>query len=231
MPDLETLQKILGISFTNITFLEQALVHRSFLNENPNFPLLSNERLEFLGDAVLNFVIAERLFQEFPHFSEGELTQGKASLVSKETLAHLALSLDLGSYLYLGRGEEISGGRHKQTNLINALEAIIGAIFIDQGLAKAKDFIFKLINPKLLIIKEKGITLNYKTLLQEYAQKEYRQTPIYRVIETTGPNHDKSFTVEVIIGDKRLAEGSGKSKRSAEMEAARLAWEKLNLKL
>lgn len=229
MPNLEALPKILGVSFTNTALLEQALVHRSFLNENPDFPLPSNERLEFLGDTVLNLIVAERLYHEFPHLSEGELTKRRASLVCQETLSHLALSLELGSYLYLGRGEEISGGREKQTNLANALEAIIGAIFLDQGLAQAKEFISNLITPQLLRIKEQGVTLNYKTLLQEYAQAEYHQTPVYHLVKTTGPDHSKNFTVEVTIGDKRLGEGLGKSKQAAEMEAARSAWEKLNL--
>lgn len=229
MPNLEALPKILGVSFTNTALLEQALVHRSFLNENPDFPLPSNERLEFLGDTVLNLIVAERLYHEFPHLSEGELTKRRASLVCQETLSHLALSLELGSYLYLGRGEEISGGREKQTNLANALEAIIGAIFLDQGLAQAKEFISNLITPQLLRIKEQGVTLNYKTLLQEYAQAEYHQTPVYHLVKTTGPDHSKNFTVEVTIGDKRLGEGLGKSKQAAEMEAARSTWEKLNL--
>lgn len=228
MPDLEALQKTIGVSFANIALLEQALVHRSFLNENPYFPLPTNERLEFLGDAVLNLVIAESLYHQFSHLSEGELTQVRASLICKETLAHLASSLKLGNYLYLGRGEEISGGREKQTNLANALEAVIGAIFLDQGLAPAKEFILKLLTPQLLRTKQEGITLNYKTLLQEYTQAEYQQTPVYRLRETTGPDHKKSFKVEVILGDKILGVGSGKSKQAAEMEAARSAWEKLN---
>ncbi len=228
MPDLQALQETLGIFFINIDLLEQALVHRSFVNENPGFHLLSNERLEFLGDALLNFVVTERLFHELPHLSEGELTESRASLICQETLTHLASTLKLGSYLYLGRGEEMSGGREKQANLANALEAIIGAIFLDQGLVSAKDFILKLLNPYLSRIKEGGVTPNYKTLLQEYAQAEYHQTPIYHLIKTTGPDHAKSFTVEVTIGGKRLGKGSGKSKQTAEMEAARSAWEKLN---
>lgn len=228
MPDLDSLQQALGTSFINPALLEQALVHRSFLNENPQFPLQSNERLEFLGDSVLNFIVTESLYHKLPQLTEGELTRTRASLICQETLARLASSLKIGDYLYLGRGEEISGGRERQTNLSNALEAIIGAIFLDQGLALVEDFVSKLLSSELEKIKELGVSPDYKTLLQEYTQTRCKQLPTYRLVEVSGPDHDRNFTVEVVIGDKSLGTGSGKSKQAAEIEAARSAWEKLS---
>lgn len=227
MPELDILKQTLGISFSTKSLLEQALVHSSAVNENPELPLSSNERLEFLGDAVLNFIVTNILYREFPDLPEGELTKIRTSLICRETLARLATSLKLGDYLYLGRGEELSGGRKKPSNLANALEAVIGAIFLDQGLASATDLVSKLLSSELQKIKERGVTPNYKTILQEYTQAQYQQTPVYHLIEATGPDHDRSFTVEVLLGDRILGRGSGKSKQSAEMAAARTAWEKL----
>lgn len=228
MSELEILKQTLGISFSNNSLLEQALVHSSAANENPELPLPSNERLEFLGDAVLNFIVTSVLYQEFPELSEGELTKIRTFLICRETLVRLALSLRLGDYLCLGRGEELSGGRKKPSNLANAMEAIIGAIFLDQGLARTADFVSKLLSLELRKIKERGVTPNYKAILQEYIQAQYQQTPVYHLIGATGPDHDRSFTVEVILRDKILGRGSGKSKQAAEMAAAQSAWEQLS---
>jgi ribonuclease-3 len=175
----------------------------------------------------LSFIVAERLYREFPHFGEGELTEIRISLVRQETLAELAAGLKLGDYLYLGRGEETGGGRQRQTNLADAFESLIGAIFLDQGLNAAKDFVLSKLHRQLQGVVARGIGRNYKALLQEFTQAKCKQLPIYRVVEASGPDHDKGFGVEVMLEDRVLGTGSGKSKRAAEMEAARIAWEKL----
>ena len=149
MIDWNDCQKSLGISFRRESLLEQAFVHLSYLNENPGFARPSNERLEFLGDAILNFIVAEKLYKEFPKLPEGELTEIRASLVCRDTLAELAFSLKLGAWLLLGRGEEANGGRAKASNLANTMEALIGALYLDQGLAKARKFILRQLKPEL----------------------------------------------------------------------------------
>ncbi len=227
MTDWNTCQRALGIYFNNQSWLEQAFVHRSYLNENPDFALPSNERLEFLGDAILGFIVAEELYNKFPQLSEGELTTIRASLVCRQTLAKVAFSLKLGDWLLLGQGEEMSGGRKRQSNLANAMEALIGAMYLDQGLYKAKEFILRQLKPFLEKTKRGEINPDYKTLLQELVQAEKLLPPTYQVIEATGPDHDKQFTVEVLIEDNILGRGVGKNKKAAEMEAAHSAWEKL----
>jgi len=213
-----------------VSLLEQAFVHRSYLNENPDSALPSNERLEFLGDAILNFIVAEQLYSESPELPEGELTKSRAYLVCRQTLAEAASSLRLGDWLLLGQGEEASGGKEKQSNLANAIEALIGAIYLDQELPKAKEFIFKQLKPFLERIKHGELSPNYKALLQEFIQSEKHRTPTYRLIEAIGPNHDKQFTVEALMEGKILGRGTGKSKKVAEMEAAKSGWEKLRAK-
>jgi len=225
--DWQVLQQTIGITFRDASLLEQAFVHSSYIHENPGFHLPDNERLEFLGDALLSFIVAERLYREFPHFGEGELTEIRISLVRQETLAELAAGLKLGDYLYLGRGEETGGGRQRQTNLADAFESLIGAIFLDQGLNAAKDFVLSKLHSQLQGVGAKGIGRNYKALLQEFTQAKCKQLPIYYVVEASGPDHDKGFVVEVMLEDRVLGTGLGKSKRAAEMEAARIAWEKL----
>ena len=227
MLDHQRLQKAIGIEFRNPLLLEQALVHASYTNENPDFHLPDNERLEFLGDALLGFVVAERLYHEFPHLAEGELTEIRASLVRQETLAQLASALKLGDYLRLGKGEESTGGRQRSTNLADAFEALIGAIFLDQGLAATKDFILSELSSQLRAIRRRGISQNYKAMLQELTQAIHKQLPAYRVVDASGPDHDKDFIVEVALGDAVLGAGSGKTKLAAEMKAARSALEKL----
>lgn len=224
------LEQALGISFKDRTLLEQALVHSSVSNKNPDSTMLSNERLEFLGDAVLNFIVTQKLYHEFPELSEGKLTKIRASLICRDALFNLALLLKLGEHLHLGKGEEISGGREKNTNLADTMEAVIGAIFLDQGMTITTDFILKLMTPEIQKIREHGITSDYKTQLQEHIQAEYHQTPVYHLVEAKGLDHDKSFTVKVTLGNRTLGRGSGKSKQSAEMKAARSAWEQLQKK-
>ena len=227
MIDLLALERAIGLTFKNSSLLEQALIHSSFLNENPGFPLPSNERLEFLGDAVLGFVVAEKLYQDFPNLSEGKMTRLRSDLVNGETLARLAFSLGIGDHLYLGRGEEASGGHTRRSNLAHVLEAIMGAILLDQGLVAAKDFILRLLDEELQKAISRGWGGDYKSWLQEIVQAQEQLTPIYRTIEVGGPEHERSFWVEVSVGDKVLARGRGRSKRAAEMEAARAALEGL----
>ncbi len=165
MDNWDNCQRALDIFFGDRSLLEQAFVHRSYLNENPDFTLPSNERLEFLGDAILDFAITERIYKEFPELSEGELTTIRSSLVCRQTLAEVAFSLRLGDWLLLGEGEEASGGRTRESNLANALEALVGAIYLDQGLAKAEEFVLGQLEPVLEKIKAGEITPNYKALV------------------------------------------------------------------
>ena len=226
MVDWDRCQKNLGVCFRRQHLLEQAFVHSSYCNENPDFGYASNERLEFLGDAVLNFVVTEKLYKEFPDLSEGELTDIRASLVCRDALAEIASSLELGGWLLLGRGEELSGGRTKASNLANAMEALIGAVYLDQGIAKTRRFIVRQIKRDLEEIKAGKTVLNYKALVQELIQGEGRPTPVYRLVEATGPDHDKQFTAEILVDGEALGRGTGRTKKVAESRAARAAWEK-----
>lgn len=219
------LQDTFGFTFRYPALLKQALVHRSYLHENPDFALPSNERLEFLGDSLLGFVIAEKLYEDFPHLSEGGMTKLRAALVRGETLARLARSLGLGNYLYLGRGEEASGGRVKQSILAGAFEAVVGAILIDQGFAACRDFMLHLFDDEIGRAIKHRLFYDYKSQLQEIAQARHGEAPIYRTIKAVGPDHAKEFTVEVSIVGSVIARGRGKSKRQAETEAARAALE------
>ena len=228
MTDLAALEQILGVSFNESSLLEQALVHSSYINENPGFAPASNERLEFLGDAVLGLVVAEKLYQDLPHLTEGEMTKLRAALVRRDTLARMARAIGLGDHLYLGKGEEASGGRRKPANLAAALEAVIAAIFLDQGSSTTRDFILRLLDAELEKVASWGAGVDYKSELQELIQAKEQQTPNYRVVEAMGPDHDKRFTVEVRLGDTVLGRGSGKSKKMAETEAARSALEQLS---
>ena len=227
LADFATLQQTLGISFNDPSLLEQALVHSSYINESPGFALTSNERLEFLGDAVLDLVIAEKLYQDSPRSTEGEMTKLRAALVRQDTLARVARAISLGDYLYLGKGEEASGGRCKPANLAGALEAVIAAIYLDQGSATTSDLILRLFNKELQKATSRGIGIDYKSQLQEFIQARQQSTPAYYVIEAMGPDHNRMFTVEVRVGDNVLGRGSGKSKKAAEIEAARSALERL----
>lgn len=225
MADLAVLQKTIGVSFKNLAILEQAMVHSSYVNENPAIAPTANERLEFLGDAVLGFIIAEKLYQDFPELTEGEMTRLRSVLVRRQTLGCVARAIKLGDYLYLGRGEEAGGGRHKMANLAGALEAVVAAVFIDRGLAVTGKFVLKLLGGELQKLIEQDVEVDYKSRLQELVQSRYQIAPAYRLVEAIGPDHDRIFTVEVTAGSTRLGSGSGKSKKAAETEAARLALE------
>ncbi|MFC1993466.1 ribonuclease III [Chloroflexota bacterium] len=229
MADLVALQQIIGVSFDDQSFLEQALVHSSFINENAGFAPVSNERMEFLGDAVLGLVIAEKIYRDSPHLNEGEMTKLRAALVCQDTLSRVAGDFSLGDYLSLGKGEEMGGGRLKPTNMARALEAVIAAVFLDQGLDTARSFILRLFDAELhRIVIQKAERADYKSQLQELIQARKQLVPTYRLVEAAGPDHAKEFTAEVRAGDAVLGRGTGKSKRMAETEAARLALDRLS---
>ncbi len=226
MAGLAALQRTIGVTFSEPSRLRQALVHSSSVNENP--ALTSNERLEFLGDAVLGLIVAEKLYQDFPHLAEGEMTRLRAVLVRGETLARMATAIGLGDYLYLGKGEAASGGRQKPANLAGAMEAIIAAIFIDQGLPVARDFVLRFLAAELEKAVGQSTGIDYKSALQEAIQAREQRSPTYHVISDTGPAHAKHYTVEVRLGEAVLGQGSGSSKKTAEAEAARSALARLS---
>ncbi len=228
---LENIQKKLSYNFKNIDLLREALTHKSFVNENPELNLNDNERLEFLGDAVLDLVISTYLIKNFPHFQEGELSRSKSIVVSESSLAKIAAGLDLGQYLFLGRGEEQTGGRKKESLLANALEAIIAAIYLDGGLEAADDLIRMTFAGDIMIIAHEGISLDYKTDLQEYCQARGLHLPVYKVKKESGPDHRKTFEIELLIDGKVLGIGSGRSKKEAEQKAAEEALKNLTSKL
>ena len=227
MPDLTALQKILGVKFNDLRPLEQALVHSSYINENPDYTAGHNERLEFLGDAVLGFIVAEELYQQFPDMSEGDMTRLRAALVRRDTLARVARAIELGDFLFLGKGEEGSGGRSKTPNLAGALEAVIAAVYLDQSVSTTRKVVLQLLDKELSRVFRQDMDTDYKSRLQELIQSRYQLAPTYRIVTEKGPDHDKAFTVEVMAGDMVLSRGTGKSKKLAETEAARLALEQL----
>ncbi|MFC1961569.1 ribonuclease III [Chloroflexota bacterium] len=228
MSDLASLEKSLGLSFQNRVLLEQALVHSSYSNENPYFPVGNNERLEFLGDAVLGVVIAEKLFHDFPELGEGEMTRGRATLVCRDALVRVARGIGLGEYLSLGKGEEASGGRTRPANLAGAMEAVIAAVMLDRGLAAAQQLILRLWEEEIARMKQPEIEADYKSRLQELLQSRQQGLPHYHLVSAEGPAHAKVFTVEVATRDAVLNTGTGTSKKAAEMEAARKALEGLS---
>ena len=224
MDEITKLEATLHISFRNSALLQQALVHRSYLNENTDFNLPSNERMEYLGDSMLSAVVAEKLYKDYPDLSEGDMTKVRAELVRKETLARIARHhLKLDDYLYLGHGEETSGGRAKQSILADALEAVIGAVFLDQGFDICCDLILRLYESQVEKAVADSLTADFKSQLQEVTQSRYHEIPEYHVISAEGPDHAKEFIVEVVVGGRVIGKGSGSSKREAEKEAARAA--------
>ena len=223
MKDLHFFEEKFGLTFQNKDLLMQALTHRSYLNENPHFPLGHNERLEFLGDAVLELVVTEELYQRFPEKPEGELTSFRAALVNANMLADTAVNLGINDFLLLSRGEAKDTGRARQYIMANAFEAIVGAIYLDQGYAATKIFIQHALLPHLNEVLEKKLYKDPKSLLQEVAQDKVSVTPTYEVIREWGPDHDKHFAVGVYLGEELIAQGEGPSKQEAQEEAARNA--------
>jgi ribonuclease-3 len=218
--DLEDLPRRLGYVFRDPGLLERALVHRSYVNEHHETPA-HNERLEFLGDAVLDLVIAETLMTHLPDADEGELTRRRAALVNEGCLAEAALGLDLGPALRLGRGEQLNNGRERPSILADAVEALVGAIYLDGGYASARDAVLGWLEPRLEEVLSGRSPADPKTVLQERLQARGMETPVYRVTSSTGPDHDPVFEVEIASGDHALGRGTGRSKKDAEKDAAR----------
>jgi ribonuclease-3 len=227
MADIAAFQKILGVNLDNPVLLEQALVHSSYINENPGFALSHNERLEFLGDAVLDCIVAENLYRYLPELSEGNMTKLRAGLVRRDTLADIARGINLGDFLYMGKGEEASGGRSKAPNLAGALEAVIAAVYLDRGMTDTAGLISRLLDDVWAKVVKQGTGADFKSRLQEVTHSRFQLTPTYRLLAETGPDHDKTFTVEVLAGSRTLGKAAGKSKKLAETEAAHLALEQL----
>lgn len=223
MKDTAQCEKKLSLSFNSKALLLQALTHRSYLNENPHFELGHNERLEFLGDAVLELVVTEELYNRFPDKPEGELTSFRAALVNSTMLSAIAIDLDLNDYLLLSRGEAKDTGRARQYILANAFEAVVGAIYLDQGYEGARAFIHRILLCRLDEVLAKKLYKDPKSLFQEEAQERVNITPRYEVTREWGPDHDKHFTVGVFLNDNLVAEGEGPSKQAAQENAARNA--------
>ncbi|RMF58397.1 MAG: ribonuclease III [Calditrichaeota bacterium] len=226
---VETFQQKFHIHFHDPRLLATALKHRSYLNLTNEPRTQSNERLEFLGDAVLDLVVTHYLYEKFPNKTEGYLSKVKSILVSKPVMGDIAAELSLGQLMLMNRGEEKTGGRKRQSILADAFEAIIGAIYLDNGYDSAKKFINDYLLKDIKKILRKGLYKNYKSILLEYAQGTTRGVPVYRIIEESGPDHAKEFVIGVWIGNEKLGEGKGRSKKIAEQEAAKQAIQKLGI--
>lgn len=214
----EQLEEVLAIHFKDPSFLELALTHRSYIYETPDEGRSSNERLEFLGDSILAFVSADFLYRTFPTFSEGELTDVRAFLVKTETLANFAREIELGKFLLMGRGEQHSGGGKRV--LASAFEALLGAIYLDQGIETVKRFLIHRLEPLAHTVINKRLFKDNKSLFQELAQARNGITPYYRLVSQQGPSHNREFTVEVMLGEEIAGRGHGRNKQTAEQEAA-----------
>ena len=225
---IKDLEAAIGYRFKNISLLQNALTHSSYANERWHNSLLSNERLELLGDAILGMTVAKYLYQTFPDRPEGELTRMRADMVCEQTLAKVAARIDLGKHLLLGNGEEQGGGRKRNSILADAVESVIAASYLDGGLEAAQQFIEKFILVEVPVTRLHNA--DYKTALQELVQQKKNQVLTYTLIGESGPDHDKKFEVEVKLNGKVVGTGSGSSKKRAEQDAARSALEKLSAK-
>lgn len=226
---LRALCDALGVRFSNIELLHQALTHTSFANECRNMGVIHNERLEFLGDAVLDLVISEYLFREFPSLPEGELTKSRSVVVCEGTLAKRAAELHIGQYLLLGKGEAGTGGRERTSILADTFEAIIGAIYMDGGFSQASKFVLAQLKAALEMIGRGEGVKDYKTLLQEVVQKHNDSKIAYEIMDQRGPDHNKVFEVAVLVNDSCCGIGVGKSKKEAEQHAAKQALVQFNI--
>lgn len=223
MKEIAEFENKIGVEFNDKDLLRQSFTHRSYLNENRNLKGGHNERLEFLGDAVLELVVTHFLYEKYPDKTEGDLTSIRSALVNAQTCAEVAKKLEFNDFLLLSRGEAKDTGRARQYILANALESVIGAIYLDQGYEAAKDFIIKNMTPLTERIVEEELWIDAKSKFQEMAQDVVGITPSYKTIKEVGPDHDKKFTVGVFLGEKLISEGEGDSKQDAEQSAARHA--------
>ena len=214
-------EKAIGVTFNNKELLKQAFTHRSFLNENKDINMEHNERLEFLGDAVLELVSTDYLYAKYPKKPEGDLTALRSALVNSVMLASISTELNFNKYLLLSRGESKDMGRARQYILANTFESVVGAIYLDSGYENAKGFIARVLLPKTEEIEEKRLWIDAKSFFQEKAQEKTGVTPSYKTLKESGPDHDKVFTVGLYLNEALIAEGKGKSKQEAEQDAAR----------
>lgn len=226
--DWTPFEEVIGYSFKDKDLLAQAFIHRSFLNENPKTGLQHNERLEFLGDAVLELAVTDFLYREYPDSPEGELTSYRAALVNAVTLAQVAEEIGMNEYLFLSRGEAKDTGKARQYILANAFEALVGSIYLDGGYNPAEGFISRVLHVRTGEIVKNKLWRDSKSLVQEKAQEHVGVTPSYRVIRESGPDHDKHFTIGIFFGEEKIAEGRGHSKQESEQAAARAALETKN---
>ncbi|MFO8191240.1 MAG: ribonuclease III [Bacillota bacterium] len=216
----------LGWPVADRKLYEQALTHSSYAHER-GYRRLHNERLEFLGDAVLELIISDYLYEVYSHFQEGKLTKLRAELVCEASLARIAFTLNLGEYIRLGKGEIVGGGATRPSLLADAVEAMIGALYLDVGLEKCRQSVIDLYQQILFELKEGVLRRDYKTLLQEFTQARFAFTPVYRIIKESGPDHQKTFEAEVILENDTIGSGWGCSKKEAEQAAAREAWNRI----
>jgi ribonuclease-3 len=230
MPSLDRLILRLGVPFADRRLLQSALVHRSFVHERPDraIDLLDNERLEFLGDALVNYGAAMLAFERFPERGEGELTMLRSALINTVTLASFAREFDLGAYVRLSKGDEAGNGRQRDALLADTFEALVAAIYLDQGLTAALAFVTPLFERELERIAAHGLPLDYKSRLQQRIQAARNITPRYQTVSASGPEHQREFLVEVLAGDERLGIGQGGSKQAAAQAAAQSAIEQLD---
>lgn len=221
--ELQLFEGHAGVRFRKLELLNQAFSHRSHANESGG-SIENNERLEFLGDSVLGLVVAEYLYTTLPEKPEGELARIKSFVVSEDSLAGIARTIRIDNFILIGKGEEHSGGRRKKAILADALEAVIGAYFLDSGFKTVKKFVLKYIVPEIQKVLEDRHRKDYKTLLQELVQKRFRTYPQYNLVKKTGPDHDKTFWIEVVVDGAAYGPGHGKNKKEAEQAAAEAAW-------
>lgn len=221
--ELLTLSERLGVSFRDISLLDQALTHTSFANESVHRKVVHNERLEFLGDAVLELATSTYLFRQFPMMPEGDLTKSRASVVCEAALHRRAAEVDLGAFLLLGHGEQATGGRERPSILADAFEAVIGALYLDQGWQTASDYVVRQLRQELLEVEHGQNIKDYKTILQELIQRHPGQHIVYELLSATGPDHAKEFKVAVRVNGLAYGVGVGRSKKAAEQNAAQQA--------
>ena len=222
---IKELETAIGYRFHNISLLQNALAHSSYANERWHNSLMSNERLEFLGDSILGMLVADHLYRNFPNRPEGELTRMRADMVCERALAVVASQIGLGGHMLLGKGEELGGGRNRDSILADAVESVIAACYLDGGMEAAKQFVDRFVLTR--VPETKLNNADYKTALQELVQQKRNQTLIYTLVGESGPDHDKHFVVELKLNDKVVGQGTGTSKKRAEQDAAKVAYEAL----
>jgi len=221
--NLNKIEELINIIFKDKIILQCAITHKSFSNENKHLNLSNNERLEFLGDSVLSIIISTNIFKHFPDYPEGELAKMRAVLVSEPVLADLTRNLNISNYILMGKGEELTGGRDRDSILADTMEALIGALYLDQGLEITSKFVIKIFKDDIKAVEEGKHIQDYKSMLQEIVQRDNTERPEYRVADEKGPDHNKTFLIEVNLNNKKIGLGQGSSKKEAEQNAAKAA--------